>query len=103
MIDLHIAKITPMVLVDFLGAYEKWQKLPVRYDDAFTNWAQLSPICVRKLAIIGSDSGLSPDRRQAFNWTNAGMLLILTLGTNRAKSKAKFTYFIEETAFKNCV
>ena len=28
MIDLRIAKITPMVLVDLLGGYAKWQKLP---------------------------------------------------------------------------
>ena len=38
--------------------------------------------CVRKLAIIGSDNGLSPDRRQAIIWTNAGILLTGPLGTN---------------------
>ena len=31
---------------------------------------------------MGSDNGLSPDRRQAIIWTNAGLLLIGTLGTN---------------------
>ena len=35
--------------------------------------------------IIGSDNGLSPDRRQAINWTNAGILLIGRLGTNVSK------------------
>ena len=39
-------------------------------------------ICVGNLTIIGSDNGLSPDRRQAVIWTNAGILLIQTLGTN---------------------
>ena len=39
-------------------------------------------ICVVKLTIIGSDNGLSPGRRQAIIWTNAGILLIGTLGTN---------------------
>ena len=39
-------------------------------------------ICVSKLYISGSDNGLSPDRRQAIIWTNAGILLIGTLGTN---------------------
>ena len=39
-------------------------------------------ICVGKLTIIGSDNGLSPGRRQAIIWTNAGMLLIGPLGTN---------------------
>ena len=39
-------------------------------------------ICVSKLTIIVSDNGLSPDRRQAIIWTNAGLLLIGPLGTN---------------------
>ena len=39
-------------------------------------------ICVSKLTIIGSDNGLSPGRRQAIIWTNAGILLIGPLGTN---------------------
>ena len=32
--------------------------------------------------IIGSNNGLSPGRRQAIIWTNAGILLIRTLGAN---------------------
>ena len=32
--------------------------------------------------IIGSDNGLSPGRHQAIIWTNDGILLIGTLGTN---------------------
>ena len=39
-------------------------------------------ICVNELAIIGSDDGLSPGRRQAIIWTNAGILLTDHLGTN---------------------
>ena len=39
-------------------------------------------ICVGNLTIIGSDNGLSPGRRQAIIWTNAGILLIGPLGTN---------------------
>ena len=42
----------------------------------------MTHICVSKLTIIGSDNGLSPRRRQAIIWTNAGILLIWTLGTN---------------------
>ena len=42
----------------------------------------MTHICVSKLTIIGSDYGLSPDRRQAIIWTNAGILLIGPLGTN---------------------
>ena len=39
-------------------------------------------MCVGKLTIIGSDSGLSPGRRQAIIWANAGILLIGHLGIN---------------------
>ena len=42
----------------------------------------MTHICISKLTIIGSDNGLSPGRRQAIIWTNAGILLIRTLGTN---------------------
>ena len=37
---------------------------------------------VGNLAIIGSDNGLSPGRRQAIIWTNAGTLLIGPLEIN---------------------
>ena len=42
----------------------------------------MTHICVGNLTIIGSDNGLSPGRRQAIVWTNAGILLIGPLGTN---------------------
>ena len=47
-----------------------------------THWGRVTHICVGKLSIIGSDNGLWPSRRQAIIWTNAGILLIGTLGTN---------------------
>ena len=47
-----------------------------------THWGRVTHICVSKLTIIGSDNGLSPDRRQAIILTNAGLLLIRPLGTN---------------------
>ena len=39
-------------------------------------------ICIGKLTIIGSDNGLSPERRQAIIRTNAAIFLIRPLGTN---------------------
>ena len=42
----------------------------------------MTHICVSNLTIIGLDNGLSPGRRQALIWTNAGVLLIRPLGTN---------------------
>ena len=47
-----------------------------------THWGRVTHICVGNLIIIGSDNGLSPGWRQAIIWTNAGILLIGTLGTN---------------------
>ena len=39
-------------------------------------------ICISNLTIIGSNNGLSPDRRQSIIWTSAGILFIGPLGTN---------------------
>ena len=47
-----------------------------------THWGRVMHICVGKLTIIGSDNGLSPGRRQAIIWTNAGISLIGPLATN---------------------
>ena len=47
-----------------------------------THWGRVTHICVSELTIIGSDNGLSPGRRQAIIWNNAGLLLIEPLGTN---------------------
>ena len=53
-----------------------------RWYSALTHWGRVAHICVGKLTSIGSDNGLSPGRRQAIIWTNAGKLLIGHLGTN---------------------
>ena len=47
-----------------------------------THWGRVTHICVGNLTIIWSDNGLSPGRRQAIIWTNAGLLLIGILVTN---------------------
>ena len=49
---------------------------------ALTHWGRVTDICVCNLTITGSDNGLSPGRRQAIIWTNAGILLIGPLGIN---------------------
>ena len=46
-----------------------------------THWGRVTHICVSKHSILGSDNGLSPGRRQAIIWTNAGILLIWQSGT----------------------
>ena len=47
-----------------------------------THWGRVTHIWVGKLINIGSDNGLSPGRRQAITWPNAGILFIGPLGTN---------------------
>ena len=47
-----------------------------------THWGRVTHICVSSLTIVASNNGLSPGRRQAIIWTNAGILLIRSLGTN---------------------
>ena len=53
-----------------------------RVDSISTHWGRVTHICVGKLHTIGSDNGMSPRRRQAIFWTNAGIVLIRPLGTN---------------------
>ena len=62
-----------------------------------THWGRAMHICVSKLTIIGSDNGMSPGRRQAIIWTNAGILLIGTLGTNFSEILSEIHTF----SFKN--
>ena len=69
-----------------------------------THWGRVTHLCVSKLTSIASDNGLSPGRRQAIIWNNAGILLIGPLGTNFSV----FFYrnsniFIEENTFENVV
>ena len=47
-----------------------------------THWGRATHICVSELTIMASDNGLSPGRRQAIIWNNAGILSFGLLGTN---------------------
>ena len=50
--------------------------------NGLTHWGRATHIYVSKLTIIASDNGLSPGRRQAIIWNNAGILSIGLSGTN---------------------
>ena len=67
-------------------AYRVWEQSDLRFvcknAITLTHCGRVTHICVGKLTIIGSDTGLSPSRRQAIIRTNTGILLIRTLGTN---------------------
>ena len=47
-----------------------------------TDWGRTTHICVGNITSISSENSLSPDRRQAIIWPNAGILLIKPLGTS---------------------
>ena len=69
--------------------------------NVLTHWGRVTHICVNELTIIGSDDGLSPDRRQAIIWINDGTLLIWPLGTffNEILIEIK-TFSFEKTQLK---
>ena len=46
-----------------------------------SHWGRVTHTCHRNLTTIDSDNGLSPGRRQAIIWTNAGILLTWPLET----------------------
>ena len=50
------------------------QHFKLQQQHELTHWGRVTHICLGNLAIIGSDNGLSPSRRQAIIWTNAGIL-----------------------------
>ena len=54
----------------------------INHTSGLTHWGRVRHIFVGYLTIIGPDNGLSPGRRQAIIWTNAGILSIGPLGTN---------------------
>ena len=73
--------------------YPKWCQL--------THWGRVAHVCVRKLTIIGLDDGLSLRRRQAIIWNNAGILLIVPLGTNLSGVLSEIHIFSLKKAFEN--
>ena len=62
----------------------------------------MTHICVGKIIINGSDNDLSPWRRPAIIWTNAGILLIGPLGKTSVKFRNS-NIFIQENPFENVV
>ena len=73
-------------------------------NSVLTHWGRVTHICVGKLIVIGSDNGMSPDRRQAIIWPTAGLLSIGPLANIfQWKFNKNTTIFIEENARENVV
>ena len=64
-----------------------------RKNTSLTHWGRVAHICVGEIIIIGSNNGLSPDRRQAIIWTNAGLLSIEPLRTYFSENLIKIQPF----------
>ena len=84
---VRIYKLISAYIAKCIGPWVMWKYfckciLKIIPCSEFTPWGRVTHICVSKLSIIGSDDGLSPDRRQTIIWTNDGLLLIGPLGTN---------------------
>ena len=82
-------KISIVLLCVYLSLFAS--QLCIKSDRHYTSthWGRVTHICVGKLTIIGSDNGLSPVRRQAIIWTNAGILFI------RPLTKSKHFHWIK--------
>ena len=63
------------------------------FNGVLTHWGRVTHICVSELPNIGSDNSLSPGRRQPIIWTNAGILLIRTLGINFSENLREIHIF----------
>ena len=72
--SIHGWTVTALVAGITGGFHARWAS-NLEFDDYFVDTLGI-------LTIIGSNNGLSPGRRQAIIWTNAGILLIEPLGTN---------------------
>ena len=70
---------------------------------SLTHCDRMTHICVGKLTIIGSENGLSPRRRQANIWTNAGSFLIESLEQTSMKYQSEFKYFHWRKCAENVV
>ena len=69
--------------------------------NSLTHWGRVTHIYVSTLTIIGSDNGLSPGRRQAIIWTNAGRLITGPLGTNFSEILIEiYTFSFKNTHLK---
>ena len=95
-------------MLSFLFHYHDYVNLPK--GELFVNlcvstlidWGPMTHICVGNLAIIGSDNCLSPGRRHAIIWTDAGILLIGPSETDFNEILIKKSYiFIQENLFEN--
>ena len=84
--------------------YVPWTVKDRTHGPALTHWGRVTHICVSKLTTIGSDNGLSPGRRQAIIWSNAGIIVKLNRRNKfQWNLKRNWYIFIQANTFENVV
>ena len=78
-------EMTTLKVVLYSNFNSYWKNKKVKRAEKLSHWGRVTHICVNKLTTIVSDNGLSPGRRQAIIWTNAGILLIRKTVTGKAQ------------------
>ena len=83
------------ISIDWTSLSTTFEKRVFLASDTFVNaWNHL-PQCRISASVnsvcIGSNNGLSPDRRQAIIWTNAGILLIRPIGKDISEIRIKMS------------
>ena len=96
---IDIKRVNHICMLSFIAG----RQTTFRKFSASTHWGRVTHICVSKLTIIGSDNGLSPDRRQAIIWTYAGILLIGPLETNFSEILIGILTFSSKNAVESVV
>ena len=87
-----------MVWLDICARFDarvqnfQWYKSQTSID-SLVHWGRVMHICVSKETLIRSDNSLSPGLCQAIIWTNVGILLIRTLGTNLSEISSEIQAF----------
>ena len=88
-----ISQVLMNLILDMCLGIALLKLLPHLPGDDLTRWSWVTHICVSKITIIGSDSGLSLTRWQPITWTNVEILLIWLLGTNFSEILIKIDTF----------
>ena len=91
LITIAPSSIWPLFLT--LHQFHLKARAPASSSIGLTHWGQVTHICTSKLTIIGSDSGLSPVRRQAITWSNADLLSIEPLWKNFSEIQMEIQNF----------
>ena len=98
----YIIDIVTTFSIQFKKAIWEEKTLWLRF--CLTHWGRVTHICIGKLTIMGSDNGLSPERRQAIIWTNAAILLIAPWEQTSVKFQTKFKHlYIWKCRLRNVV